>query len=114
MITLIANLSRVLDLTDRAVRAQLGVTKADLYAPWLLDQSRGRFPITQRIGQAAHDERFEAILSPSDAHRSGINLIVIYPTLLQTSSLTVISGIHHPGGIGVDIIRGRLAAKKVR
>ena len=110
MITVIVELSRVLDLTNRDVRALLGITREDILGPWLLEQNAGRFPMTQRIGRAAHDLFFEAILAPSDAHRGGVNLVVSYPTLMQTSSLTVISGIHHPGGIGVDVIRGRLAA----
>jgi RES domain-containing protein len=109
MITVSAQLSRVLDLTDRDVRAEIGVTKEDLFAPWLLDQNAGRFPLTQRIGKAAYDALFEAILAPSDAHRSGVNLVVIYATLQQTSSLTDISGIHRPGATGVHSIRGRLS-----
>ncbi|HEY6608002.1 MAG TPA: RES family NAD+ phosphorylase [Candidatus Limnocylindria bacterium] len=51
-----ADLTKVLDLTDRAVRRRLGVTLALLTAD--------DWGATQRIGQAAQFLGFEAILAP--------------------------------------------------
>ncbi|MGH7452287.1 MAG: RES family NAD+ phosphorylase [bacterium] len=60
-------LSRVLDLTDGAVRRRLGITKANLIAPnWARTQRIDKLEaFTQQIGRLAREAGFEAILVPS-------------------------------------------------
>jgi hypothetical protein len=53
MLTVDVDLTHALDLRDASVRAALGVSLSDLYQPWLREQSLRRFPLTQRIGEAA-------------------------------------------------------------
>lgn len=109
LLTVDVRLRNVLDLRDPSVRAHLGVSLSDLYAPWLTEQTNRRFPLTQRIGEAARRERFEAILAPSDADKpDGWNLVVIPETMMRGSrvSSTTLS----PGRLPFvpEILRGRM------
>jgi RES domain-containing protein len=60
LLTVNISLRKVIDLRDARVRTFLGVSLADLCGPWLTEQNKRRFPLTQRIGEAARSERFEA------------------------------------------------------
>jgi RES domain-containing protein len=89
MLIVDVDLTRVLDLRDHTVQSALGISVRELCAPWLLEQNRGRFPLTQRIGQAAREERFEGIAAPSDADRpDGWNLVILPETMLRSSTIT--------------------------
>ncbi len=52
-----ANLNRVLDLTDNAVLSNLGLQTEDLV--------RDGYQLTNQIGEAAHEQRFQAVMAPS-------------------------------------------------
>lgn len=84
-------LSRVLDLTDPAVRRRLGITKKNLTAPnWVKSQNAGQEAFTQQIGRLAREAGFEAILVPSAVAR-GKNLDIFPDRLLSGSSLEVVN-----------------------
>lgn len=109
LLTVDIRLRKVLDLRDASVRAYLGVSLADLYAPWLTEQNNRRFPLTQRIGEAARSERFEAILAPSDADKpDGWNLAIIPETMVRGSSVS--STTLSPGSLpfAPETLRGRM------
>lgn len=78
----------ILDLTDRRVRAALGVTKAEIMAEWELVMEAylsgaGEMPVTQQIAQAAHlTRRVRGIYFPSARFRSGLCL-AIFPDRLS-------------------------------
>ncbi len=67
------NFTKVLDLTDRAVRRQLKVTKQDLsQSTW------GASPdetLTQILGRLAHQHGFEAIITPSAGPGNNLNIL---------------------------------------
>jgi len=110
MLTVEVALTDVLDLRDATVRQTLGVALNDLYRPWLREQNAGRFPLTQRLGEAARSERFEAIIAPSDADKpQGWNLVVIPETMLRTSyvSSTRLSPVRLP--FTPQTLHGRMA-----
>ncbi len=104
------DVTRVLDLRRASVQRALGVSLADLRAPWLVEQSKRRFPLTQRIGEAARDERFEAIATPSDADPpDGWNLVIIPETMLKTSFVTSVAMTPRSIPFGAETLRGRMA-----
>jgi len=109
LLTVDVRLRKVLDLRDASVRAYLGVSLADLYAPWLTEQNGRRFPLTQRIGEAARSERFEAILAPSGADKpDGWNLVIVPETMVRGSSVS--STTLSPGSLpfAPETLRGRM------
>ena len=76
-----ARLSRVLDLTDKAVRKAMGVTLVSLL--------EGNWAVPQRIGQSAFDAGFEALLVPS---KSGApNLDVLVNNILPGSTFEILN-----------------------
>ena len=81
------NFNKVLDLTDRAVRRRLKVTKQDLsQSIW------GTSPdetLTQAIGRLAHQHGFEAIIAPSSG--PGNNLNILPQNLLPASFVHIIN-----------------------
>jgi RES domain-containing protein len=85
-------LSRVLDLTDGAVRRKLGIAKKQLIAPnWMKTQNVDKKEaFTQQIGRLVRDAEFEAILVPSAATR-GKNLDIFPDRLLRESSLKIVN-----------------------
>lgn len=68
-----AHLSKVLDLTNRAVRRRLKVTQKELsQKAWQASSSE---TLTQAIGRLAHQHGFEAILTPSAGFGNNLNLL---------------------------------------
>lgn len=67
-------LDRVLDLTDEATLAELGIERADLMRPKGMDNEGYRLP--QRIAVAAKEAGFEAIKAPSVTSQ-GHNLAIL-------------------------------------
>lgn len=62
-----ASVGTVLDLTSRAVRAQLEVEESTLRNPWRWQSALGHVPVTQQLGDAVYRSgRFEAIRFPSE------------------------------------------------
>lgn len=83
-------LSRLLDFNDGATRSALGVSRRRmLEAPWREDQRAGREALTQCLGRLAWQLGWEALLVPSAARRSEVNLIV-FPTNLSPGSISEI------------------------
>lgn len=69
-------LTRVLDLTDAAVRRTLKVALKDLVnTDWRAANLRGEEALTQAIGRAARKAGFEALLVPSAQAAKGPNLV---------------------------------------
>ena len=84
-------LTRVLDLIDANVRAALGMTDKNLFAPW---EAAKRPTATQRLGDAVlRRGRFDAIRFPSSAMRAtgrtGINLVIAEAAALDPAKVTV-------------------------
>ena len=84
-------LTRVLDLTDAAVCAALGVTDKNLLAPW---ETAKRPTTTQRLGEVVlRGRRFDAIRFPSNAMRAigkaGVNLVIAEAAALDSAKVTV-------------------------
>lgn len=72
-------LDTVLDLSDPQVRLQLSVDAADLIRP---DRA-----LTREIGEAAHEQRFQAVRSPS---ATGIDeTLAVFPENLGSATVTV-------------------------
>jgi RES domain-containing protein len=84
-------LTRVLDLMDANVRAALGMTDKNLFAPW---ETAKRPTATQRLGEAVlRGGRFDAIRFPSNAMRAisktGVNLVITEAAALDPAKVTV-------------------------
>jgi RES domain-containing protein len=109
MLTLDVSLTRVLDLCDSSVRSVLEVDMDDLRRPWLREQNVGHFPLTQRLGTAARDEQFEAILAPSAADEPrGIILAVLPETMLRTSVIIAKALVPRRLPFVIETLRGRM------
>ena len=67
--TKVINQPGVLDLTKESVRRSFGVTAKDLV-------SSGQYSVTQGLAETARARGYEAVLVPSAANASGMNLIV--------------------------------------
>ena len=63
------NLNRVLDLTDSAVLRTLGLEPEDLV--------HDTYQLTNEIGEAAHEQRFQAILARSATGVDGVLAVFI-------------------------------------
>jgi RES domain-containing protein len=85
-------LSKVLNLTDETILAELGISQADLKeTDWPGIQRSGGVALTQLIGRYARSAGFEALLVPS-AKFPGKNLDIFYPdNLLPTSEVALIN-----------------------
>ena len=92
LLRLKCRLIAVLDLTDETVRAGLGLTMAEVLAPWLLwggDTSAARSP-TQELGEIVHASmRFEALIYPSTKDPKGRCLAVLPDRLRPGSAIAV-------------------------
>ncbi len=70
-------LTRVLDLTDAKLRRKLKAKRSDLTSDdWRAANARGEESLTQAMGRAAHEARFQAVYVPSARVRKGGNLVV--------------------------------------
>lgn len=86
MVGIEVELVRVLNLTDGAVRKRLQISQARmLETDWRAEVADGLEPLTQTIGQAAFDSRFEAIQVQSATELRAPNL-VIFPGNLSPQS----------------------------
>lgn len=92
MVAVEANLSRLLDLTDRRVRRALRFSRRRLVEEdWRREQGDGREALTQSVGRAAYEEGIEGMLAPAAALWSATNLVVFPAALRDESFLRVLS-----------------------
>jgi RES domain-containing protein len=92
MVSLIARVERVLDLTDGKIRSTLRVSERRMLdEPWREEQKAGREAMTQAVGRLAFELGWEGLLVPSAARRAGVNLILLPTNLLRQSSLEIIN-----------------------
>lgn len=67
IVSMLAHLARVLDLTDEGTRDKPGLTLATLRNPWRVQSALGLKAPTLELAEAAHaSSHFEAIRYPSD------------------------------------------------
>lgn len=92
-------LQRVVDLTDDAVCALLGVSFDELITPWRLIVALGRVPTTHALGAAGRKAGIEALIVPSAQHPGSKNLVVIPDRFLLGSSVKI----HRPRGFAADV-----------
>jgi RES domain-containing protein len=86
------DMERLLDLTDAAVLAELGVTQDQLRnEAWWLARARGEESLTQAVGRAAHACGVQALLVTS-AHTPahGLNVIALPDHIRLPSRLKVL------------------------
>jgi RES domain-containing protein len=87
IVSIDAQLGRILDLTDGLVRRILGVSGRRLRdEPWRELQEQGREALTQALGRLAHDAGWEGPLVSSSARKEGVNLIVFPANLVTPGS----------------------------
>ena len=90
------NLTAVLDLCDGAIRRRIQISVERILAvDWRKEVHAGRDPITQILGRAAYNARFEAMLVPSAVSRASSN-IVVFPGRVSERQVTVLNA----GGLG--------------
>ena len=89
LFTVEATLQHVVDLTDAATCATLGVSTGDLVGNWKEDLLAGRVPITQDLGAAARAADIEALIVPSARVNGAKNLAIIVDRLRSGSSLKI-------------------------
>jgi RES domain-containing protein len=78
MVAIEFKLSRVLDLTARAVRRKLKVTLSEIKAEdWRKLQDRGLESLTQALGRAAFADGLEGLIVPSSRVRGGVNVVYL-------------------------------------
>jgi RES domain-containing protein len=89
LFTVEANLQHVVDLTDAATCAALGVTTAELLVNWKEELLAGNVPITQDVGAGAREADIEALIVPSARVDGAKNLAIIVDRLRAGSSLKI-------------------------
>jgi RES domain-containing protein len=83
----------VLDLTDSAIVAALGLKRADLFAPWRVLSSPGP-SLTQQLGATvATQDRLHGIRFPSDAAKdrgfAGSNLVLFRKSVVAPAAVVI-------------------------
>lgn len=86
-----ADLAVVLDLTDAAVAAQLGIDLGAIVAQdWRATVAAGSIPDSHRIAITLHAARLEGFIVPSAARRGFSNLVILPDSLRTTSTISVL------------------------
>jgi RES domain-containing protein len=86
-----AELARVLDLNDGAIRRSLRVSRGRMCEEdWRACCDAGTEAITQALGRIARQIELDGLLVPSAALADGTNLVVFPDNLSTTSSLAII------------------------
>lgn len=79
-------ITRVLDLTDPAIRGKLGIILREIRREdWRKIQEAGHESLSQALGRASLDFSAEAILVPSFARRGGVN-VAYFPSNRRVES----------------------------
>jgi len=89
MLSVAVELHVALDLTNARVQRGLGITEADLKAPWEVAQEEGRAIVTQDIGAAARAAQCEALLFPSATLPNAQNIAIIVDRMRTSSNVTL-------------------------
>ena len=93
LVTVEANLKRVLDLTDASTRRQLGVTLTELAAEdWRKLSESGQESFTQALGRALARVGASGLLARSTAVTRGINVVIYRTGRSATDQLSVVEG----------------------
>ena len=88
-VSLEADVQRLLDLTDTAVRRALKVPLKDLIGDWQDTQELGQEALTQAIGRVARAADYQGLLAPSAARPGGRN-IVLFRDKVPRSRLRIV------------------------
>jgi RES domain-containing protein len=92
LVTIEAQLTRVLDLTDPDVRRALHLTLAELAAEdWRRLSDAGKESFTQVLGRAVAETGGSGLLARSAAVKRGVNM-AIFPGVCRTDQLAVVEG----------------------
>lgn len=85
-----AQLTRMLDLTDSAIRRAFGITLQELAAEdWRKLQRLGRESLSQALGRAAAASGASGVLARSAAVRAGVN-VVVFPRAERDDRMSVV------------------------
>jgi len=77
----------VLDLTDRAIQANLGTSLQELTGNWEISQTRGEVAPTQLLGRVAYESaRFSGLLAVSAKNPAAGRVLVVFPGRLAEPS----------------------------
>ncbi len=88
LVSIRVHLTRVLDLTDKAILDHLNIDGGDLLAPYSEDPDKPS--ITQTISIEARKNGIEAILAPSAIMSDQTNLVVFRDNVASPEAVTVI------------------------
>ncbi len=84
-------LSKLLDVTDTSILAQLGFTRKELLQEdWRALQREGEESWTQAIGRGAFLAGFEGVLVPSAQHKKGKNIVLFPGNFTKTSQIEIL------------------------
>jgi RES domain-containing protein len=87
----VANLHRVLDLTDGRLRQRLGVSESRiLQERWWERAAQAEEALTQAIGRVAWELSLEGLLVPSAARRRGKGIVYFPSRKLPESTLEIV------------------------
>ncbi len=89
VVSLEAEVERLLDLTDATVRRALKVSLKDLAGDWQDTQDLGQEALTQAIGRLARATGYQGLLAPSATRPGGRN-IVLFRDKVPKSRLRII------------------------
>jgi RES domain-containing protein len=88
-VSLEAEVERLLDLTDTAIRRALKVSLKDLVGDWQNTQDLGQEALTQAIGRLARAAGYQGLLAPSAAKPGGRN-VALFRDNVPKSQLRII------------------------
>ncbi|HWL10406.1 MAG TPA: RES family NAD+ phosphorylase [Planctomicrobium sp.] len=89
-VSLTVQLSKVIDLTDGAIRQRLQISEDSLMnLDWRKQASQGTIPLPQLLGRAAQLAGLEGLQVPSSAMKGGKNLVIFPENLASSSTFAV-------------------------
>ena len=92
LVAIEAKLTRVLDLTDPAIRRALHLTLTELAAEdWRKLQNAGKESLTQVIGRAVAETGGSGLLARSSAVHRGVN-VAIFPGVCRADRMSAVEG----------------------
>jgi len=91
LVSIGANLQRVLNLVDQQPRRALALNRGQLIGEdWRAENAAGKESLTQAVGRLAWEAEWEGLLVPSAADPGGVNLIVFPGNLMSPVSYLLI------------------------
>lgn len=92
LVAIEADLTRMLDLTDPAIRRVMDLTLTELAAEdWRKLQAAGKESLTQSIGRAVAETGGSGLMARSAAVRHGVN-VAVFPNACSADRMTVVKG----------------------